>query len=58
MRISMNKEALKRMKKGKENVNELRKEDVKENEDDKKNIFFIDEIQIEEMAIDGICGVY
>jgi mycofactocin precursor len=26
--------------------------------DDEKDIFFLEEIKIEEMAIDGICGVY
>ena len=39
-------------------------EDVKEIQDDeqednkKDNIFSTEEIKIEEMAIDGICGVY
>ena len=39
-------------------------EDVKEIQNDeqedkqKDNIFSIEEIKIEEMAIDGICGVY
>lgn len=31
--------------------------EVQEN-DDRENIFFTEEITIEEMAIDGICGVY
>lgn len=30
----------------------------KEIEEEKENIFSIEEIKIEEMAIDGICGVY
>jgi mycofactocin precursor len=29
-----------------------------ENGNDEEDIFSIDEITIEEMAIDGICGVY
>lgn len=34
--------------------------DLIENKDDKKdeNIFSVNEIILEEMAIDGICGVY
>ena len=30
----------------------------KEIEEEKENLFSIEEIKIEEMAIDGICGVY
>jgi len=35
-------------------------EDLKQKEDEKpqNNIFDTEEIQIEELAIDGICGVY
>jgi mycofactocin precursor len=33
------------------------KTQVQEN-DDGENVFFTEEITIEEMAIDGICGVY
>ena len=37
-----------------------KKEDLKQQEDDnpQDNIFDTEEIRIEEMAIDGICGVY
>ena len=35
---------------------DLREEAEKEN--DKGDIFAIEEINVEEMAIDGICGVY
>ncbi len=37
-------------------IKELQKENDKGN--DKRNIFSIEEIKVEEMAIDGICGVY
>ena len=29
-----------------------------EPDEDKRDIFSVEEIEIEEMAIDGICGVY
>ena len=37
-----------------------KKEDLKQQEDDnpQDNIFDTEEIRIEELAIDGICGVY
>ncbi|MBI5604099.1 MAG: mycofactocin precursor [Deltaproteobacteria bacterium] len=28
------------------------------NQEEEKKLFFVEEIKIEELAIDGICGVY
>lgn len=39
-----------------ENVKEQKNDD--QEEEVKDNIFSTEEIEIEEMAIDGICGVY
>ena len=44
------------MKEVDENIEKLKKEP--EDADKKKDIFSVEEIKIEEMAIDGICGVY
>ena len=39
-----------------EDVKEIQNDEQEDNQKD--NIFSIEEIKIEEMAIDGICGVY
>lgn len=39
-----------------EDVKEIQNDEQEDNQ--KNNIFSIEEIKIEEMAIDGICGVY
>ena len=44
------------MKEVEENIEKLKNEP--EDADKKKDIFSVEEIKIEEMAIDGICGVY
>ena len=44
------------MKEVDENIEKLKNEP--EDTDQKKDIFSVEEIKIEEMAIDGICGVY
>ena len=49
-------EVLKRMKDEKDDVKISQEEH--ENTNEKKDIFSTEEIKIEEMAIDGICGVY
>ena len=49
-------EVLKRMKEEKDDVKISQEEHESTNE--KKDIFSTEEIKIEEMAIDGICGVY
>ena len=56
MNQQTNEEVLKRMKEEKDNVKISQEEH--ENTDEKKDIFSTKEIKIEEMAIDGICGVY
>ena len=50
-----NEEVLKGMKEEKDDVKISQEEH--ENTDEKKDIFSTEEIKIEEMAIDGICGV-
>ena len=51
-----NEEVLKGMKEEKDDVKISQEEH--ENTNEKKDIFSTEEIKIEEMAIDGICGVY
>ena len=44
------------MKEEKENMKKIQKENDKK--DKEEDIFSLEEITIEELAIDGICGVY
>lgn len=37
--------------------NEFKAQSLK-NQEEEKDIFLVEEIKIEELAIDGICGVY
>ncbi|WP_419660945.1 variant-type mycofactocin precursor [Desulfosarcina variabilis] len=46
------------MEKNRQNEAVEAKVDGPEENDPKEDIFSVEEIKIEEMAIDGICGVY
>ena len=49
---------IKMTEKEKENTKPLEGNSQEHTVEEEKNIFSTDEIKIEEMAIDGICGVY